>query len=255
MASASPRPSPSSRVRLQKYLAACGLGSRRACETLIAGGKITVNGCVVTQLGTCIDPASDRVQTDGHLCQPERKLHFLLNKPRGVLCTCRDPQGRSTFLDLFPTVKERLFPVGRLDCDSDGLLIVTNDGDLALRLAHPRHEVAKTYQVRVTGVLTPDQIERMRKGILSEGQVLKARDVSRVASGGVGAEYRVVLMEGKKREVRRMFDALGLKVRTLTRTSIGPLVLRGLKPGEWRPMTADEFSQLAAAAGLYGEGG
>jgi pseudouridine synthase len=243
----SPKPSRNKLVRLQKYLAECGIASRRASEELIGAGHVTVNGRPVTQQGTLVDPQADTVRVDARLCRPQAKLYILMNKPRGVLCTCRDPQGRRTFLDLLPRQHERLYPVGRLDYDSEGLLIVTNDGTLACALAHPRHAVAKTYHVRVDRSLAPAELRQMRDGVSSEGEILRVSRVVRLAGDGGSAVYEVILHEGRNRQIRRMLAALGLGVLTLQRVAEGPLTLQQLRPGQWRHLTTHEVDQLRTA--------
>ncbi len=247
VASGSPRPNPTRNVRLQKHLAACGLGSRRACEGLIAEGRVTVNGLRVSQQGVCVDPAVDLVEVEGRRVGVERKLYLLLNKPRDILCTSHDTHGRRTFLDLLPGIKTRLFSVGRLDRDSEGLLMVTNDGDLALALTHPRHEVPKIYHVQLTGLLSPQAMARMRSGILSEGQTLRAERVTLRSSRD--QEYEVVLKEGRKRQIRRMMEELGLRVRKLKRVAIGTLTIAGLRSGAWRHLSEVERRSLVTQAG------
>lgn len=247
VASGSPRPNPKPNVRLQKHLAACGLGSRRACEGLIAEGRVTVNGLRVNQQGVCIDPAVDLVEVEGRRVGVERKLYLLLNKPRDILCTSHDTHGRRTFLDLLPGLKTRLFSVGRLDRDSEGLLLVTNDGDLALALTHPRHEVPKIYHVQLTGLLSPQAMALMRSGILSEGQTLRAERVTLRSSRD--QEYEVVLREGRKRQIRRMMEVLGLRVRRLKRVAIGTLTMAGLRSGAWRHLSEEERRSLVTQAG------
>ena len=240
---ASPRPSPSS-LRLQKYLALCGLGSRRACESLIESGRVLVDGQVVTQQGVCVDPQAQTVVVDGAVAKPEHQIYLLFNKPRQVLCTCSDPQGRPTFRDYMRDFGERLYTVGRLDWDSEGLLIVTNDGALTQRLAHPRHHVAKTYRVWTDRRLTRDHEAMLRQGVMSDGERLSAEDVhfERVAGGQV--VYRMVLREGRKREIRRMLEQCGASVLRLQRIAIGPLTLGTLPVGRWRHMTVAERSEL-----------
>lgn len=246
MDSGFPRPSLNKPVRLQKYLAACGVASRRACETIIADGRVLVNGCPVSQQGLCIDPESDVVEVDGHRVFPEQKLYFMLNKPVGVLCTCQDTHGRKTFLDFLPGFRERLYPVGRLDQDSEGLLIVTNDGALALRLTHPRHEVTKTYQVQLNAPLTEAARQRMLAGVESEGDLLKAEAVS--ARPGRG-EYTVILKEGRKRQIRRMARELGYRVLGLRRVAVGSLLLGVLPVGKARALAQSEIKTLIEESG------
>ena len=250
MESGSRKPSPTCKVRLQKHLAACGLGSRRACEALISDGRVKVNGRLVSLQGLCIDPEADAIEVDGRSVRVERKFYLLLNKPCGVLCTCQDTHQRRTFMDLLPGVRERVFPVGRLDLNSEGLLIVTNDGALALALTHPRHEVAKTYLVQLNGPLSFDDLRRMQAGLMSEGQRLRAAEAAAVGAGG--KTYRIVLREGRKRQIRRMVELLGRKVLRLQRVAIGPVQLGGLRSGASRPLTAQELDALWAAAGDRG---
>lgn len=251
VASGSPRPSRRRDVRLQKHLAACGIGSRRACETLIAAGRVKVNGEAVLRQGCCVDPDADRIEVDGRPVAVERRITLLLNKPRDVLCTCRDTHGRRTFLDFLPEVKTRLYPVGRLDRDSEGLLIVTNDGALAMALTHPRHEVPKTYHVRLSGTLSESDLERMRAGIVSEGERLRAETVTPLADRD--GEYRIVLREGRNRQIRRMVEATGLRVLGLRRVAIGNLTIKGLRVGQHRPLTAAERTGLFRLARGHGE--
>ena len=158
-------------VRLQKFLAEAGLGSRRHCETLITAGKVAVNGQLVTTLGSKIDSASDRVIVDGQLVSVERKIYIALNKPAGYLCTSQDPEGRPRALDLLPSDLPRLYTVGRLDCNTEGLLLLTNDGTFSLRLTHPRYKMPKTYRAEVTGTLVDDQITQLLRGVMSEGEL------------------------------------------------------------------------------------
>ncbi|MGI8810666.1 MAG: pseudouridine synthase [Acidimicrobiales bacterium] len=229
--------------RLQKVLAATGLGSRRVCEMLIEEERVTVNGEVAV-LGRRVDPESDRIEVDG-LRVPVRPglVTYLLNKPRGVVSTASDPQGRPTVVGLVPS-EPRVFPVGRLDTDTEGLLLLTNDGDLAHRLTHPSFGVDKEYLAEVDGSPTPAELRRLREGIeLEDGRTAPAK-ASLVAPGAV----RLVIHEGRNRQVRRMCDAIGHPVRRLVRTRIGPLADRRLKPGEWRALEIDEVRALEAAA-------
>jgi pseudouridine synthase len=228
------------------------VASRRACEQWIAAGRISVNGVVIRGQGSSVDPESDVVEVDGTRIGLQRKRYFLLNKPRGVLCTSRDTHGRRTFLDLFRGVSERLFTVGRLDQDSEGLIVVTNNGDVALSLTHPRYETPKVYHVLLNGVLDQRMADRMVSGIKSEGEVLKAESVTLLRPGG--NEYRLVLKEGRKREIRRMVAALGLDVTRLRRVAVGGLTLGTLRIGEWREMTEAERETLFRDAGMEGEG-
>lgn len=235
--------------RLQRALARAGLGSRRTCEELIRDGRVTVNGRVAT-LGDRTDPERDRIAVDGHRVSADPTLRYLaLHKPAGVTTTMRDPHAASDLRRFLPP-GPRVFPVGRLDRDSEGLLILTNDGELANRLAHPRHGVEKEYLAEVEGAPTERQMARLRRGVeLEDGTAVpvSARPVAR--SGGRGA-VRLVMGEGRKREVRRMLDAVGLPVRRLVRVRVGPLRLGRLRAGEVRELAPEEVRALYRAAGL-----
>jgi 23S rRNA pseudouridine2605 synthase len=229
--------------RLQKVLAAAGLGSRRACEVLIEEERVTVNGEVAV-LGRRVDPETDRIEVDG-LRVPVRPglVTYLLNKPRGVVSTASDPQGRPTVVALVPA-EPRVFPVGRLDSDTEGLLLLTNDGDLAHRLTHPSFGVDKEYLAQVEGNPSPAVLRRLREGVdLDDGRTAPAK-ATLVAPGVIG----LVIHEGRNRQVRRMLEAVGHPVRRLVRTRIGPLAERRLKPGEWRVLELEEVRALEAAA-------
>ncbi|HEV3401680.1 MAG TPA: pseudouridine synthase [Acidimicrobiales bacterium] len=229
--------------RLQKVLALAGLGSRRACEELIADGRVTVDG-EVAALGRRVDPETARVAVDGvPVTVRPGVVYYLLNKPVGVVTTASDPQGRTTVVDLVPA-EPRVFPVGRLDADTEGLLLLTNDGDLAHRLTHPSFGVEKEYLVEVEGTPTRGDLRRLREGVeLDDGPTAPAR-VSLVAPNAV----RMVIHEGRKRQVRRMCAAVGHPVVRLVRTRIGPLVDRRLPPGQWRPLAVEEVRALEQAA-------
>lgn len=230
-------------VRLQKFLAEAGLGSRRRCEKLIEDGRVEVNGQRAF-LGDRVDPDRDRVTVDGIPVRAgEEKKYFLLNKPPGYITTVKDPRGRPTVMDL---VREegRLFPVGRLDRDTRGLLLITNDGYLAHRLLHPSRGVEKTYLVEAEGYLTPQALARLRKGVrLEEGMTAPAK-VRVLAKKGDRCLLEFRIHEGKKRQIRRMCAAVGLRVKDLVRTRFGPLDLRGLREGEYRPLTPEEVREL-----------
>jgi 23S rRNA pseudouridine2605 synthase len=230
-------------IRLQKVLAAAGLGSRRACEILIEEERVTVDGEVAV-LGRRVNPETDRIEVDG-VRVPVRPglVTYLLNKPRGVVSTASDPQGRPTVVQLVPS-EPRVFPVGRLDTDTEGLLLLTNDGDLAHRLTHPSFGVDKEYLAEVDGSPTPAELRRLREGVeLDDGPTAPAK-ASLTAPGAL----RLVIHEGRNRQVRRMCEAIGHPVRRLVRTRIGPLADRRLKPGEWRVLEVDEVRALEGAA-------
>lgn len=242
-----PRKNPTPRVngpiRLQKFLASCGLGSRRACEDLITEGRVTIDGEIAT-LGATIDPKSQRVHFDGQHLRPEPRRYYLLNKPRGVLCTNYDSAGRPRVIDLFPEDSPRLFPVGRLDEDSEGLLIVTNDGDFSHLLAHPRHRIYRTYKVQVAGDPDRETLEQLKKGFFfSEGK-FKVHDVKPVKRQGQSTFLEVTLTEGQNREIRRLMARIGHKVMTLQRVAFGPIQLGRVKVGKFRMLRNDEIEKL-----------
>lgn len=238
--------------RLQKVLAAAGIGSRRKCEELITAGRITVDGQTVTQLGTKVDPEASEIRVDGEpLARQQRRMYFMLNKPEGVVTTSRDPSGRPRVVDLVPD-GQRLFAVGRLDLSSEGLILMTNDGPLANLLAHPRYGVEKTYQALVVGVPEPAVLERLRQGVrLAEGRA-HAKRVSIKSQHKQSALLELVLDEGKNREVRRLLAQVGHKVLRLKRTALGPLRLGDLAPGEFRPLKKEEVQALREAAEKQG---
>jgi 23S rRNA pseudouridine2605 synthase len=229
--------------RLQKVLARVGVGSRRHCEELIADGRVTVNG-EVAELGRRVDPEIDHVALDGvALALAPGLVHYLLNKPPGVVSTAADPEGRPTVTSFVPAVP-RVFPVGRLDTATEGLLVLTNDGELTHRLTHPSFGVEKEYLAEVEGVPGRGAMQRLRRGVqLDDGPTAPAR----VGAPSPGV-LRIVIHEGRNRQVRRMCEAVGCPVRRLVRTRIGPLTDPSLAPGEWRPLSAHEVRALAAAA-------
>ncbi len=230
--------------RLQKFLASAGLGSRRQCEELIRTGRITVDGLPVENPGINVRPLEQLVEYDGERLKPERLKYFVLNKPKGVLCTNHDPAGRTRVIDLFQKERTRLFPVGRLDEDSEGLLIVTNDGDLANQLAHPRYRIYRTYLVQVVGFPTNEKLQQLKDGMFFRDGKFKVMNVRRVKKQGKSCFLEVVLGQGHNREVRRLFARVGHKVISLERTAFGPIKLRKLKPGEYRPLTKRELEEL-----------
>ncbi len=234
--------------RLQKILARVGFGSRRVCEDLIADGRVTVNG-EVAELGRRVDPEADRVEVDGVPVGVRPGLvYYLLNKPRGVVTTASDPQGRPTVVEMVPA-EPRIFPVGRLDYDTEGLLLLTNDGDLAHGLTHPSRGVPKVYLADVDGAPSRASLRRLETGIeLEDGPTAPAR-VRLTHSVPGGAAVEIVIHEGKNRQVRRMFDAVGHPVRRLVRIRFGPIVDHGLAPGEWRPLTHAEVRSLYESVG------
>ncbi|GAB3993500.1 pseudouridine synthase [Nocardioides marmoraquaticus] len=244
-------------VRLQKLLAQSGVASRRKCEELMLDGLVEVDGEVVTRLGTKVDPRTAVVKVDGRRLPPvSDHVYLVLNKPRGVVSTMSDPEGRRSLGDLVaaarPARPERLFHVGRLDTDTDGLILLTNDGDFAQRLAHPSYEVAKTYVAEVDGVPDKAVLQRLRDGVtLDDGGVTveRVKVVTRSPEHD-RAVVELVIHEGRNRIVRRLLEHVGHPVRRLTRTAIGPVVLRQLRRGEMRELSQDELGSLLEAGGL-----
>jgi len=243
-----PEPEPASaEPRLQKVLARAGLGSRRACEDLIREGRVTVNGRVAT-LGDRVDPRADRVEVDGGRVPLDPELRYLaLHKPRGVVTTARDPQGRPDVSRYYPE-GVRVFPVGRLDRDTEGLLLLTNDGELANRLLHPRYGVEREYLAEVEGRPTERALTALRRGVELEDGPARANSVRRVEGSGERGAVRVVMTEGRKREVRRLLAAVGLPVRRLVRVRVGPIRLGRLRPGEVRELEPAEVRELLRGA-------
>lgn len=231
-------------VRLQKHLARAGVASRRGAEAVIEAGRVTVNGEVVRELGTKVDPERDRIEVDGQPIAIEPTRWVALNKPRGYVCTRRDPQGRRTVYDLLPDDMGTLFTVGRLDADSEGLILLTNDGDAANRLLHPRYGVRREYLALVEGKPGPKALRKLRAGVALEDGLATAVDAGFVDTEE-GPAVRLVLAEGRKREVRRMLAAVGHPVRRLTRTRYGGLELGALRPGAWRLLDADELGRVS----------
>ena len=234
--------------RLHKILAHAGIGSRRKCEELIAAGRVSVDGHKLRKLGTKVDPEQHDISVDGQPIHAERPVYWLVNKPRGYLCTNHDPAKRPLVIDLIPQVSQRVYTVGRLDEASEGLLLLTNDGDLAFRLMHPRFGVEKTYLVQVAGQPSAEDLQQLLKGVwLSDGHV-KAKRVQRWKTRGESTWLRIVLNEGKNREIRRMLARLGHKVLLLRRIAIGSVQLGNLKPGRARRLSAPELTALRHAA-------
>jgi 23S rRNA pseudouridine2605 synthase len=228
--------------RLQKALARAGIASRRKAEELIRAGRVQVNGVTVSEMGQPVS-AQDHILVDGKPLQaPPALVYVLLHKPRGVLSTAQDERGRQTVLDLVPH-RERLYPVGRLDQESEGLILLTNDGELTQRLTHPRYEHEKEYRVLVRGAPTPATLRRLREGLLLEDGLIRA-DEATLLPGREGSWLRIVLHEGRKHLVRRMCEAVGHPVLRLIRVRLGPLELGALAPGKYRPLTTDEIEKL-----------
>lgn len=238
-------------VRLQKVLAAAGFGSRRACEQMIAEGRVEVDGQIVTELGVRVDPATQTVHVDGERVQlDESKVYLAFNKPAGVVTTMNDELGRPSIGDYVGNRRERLFHVGRLDADTEGLLILTNDGELAHRLQHPQYGVLKTYIAQIPGPVPRDLGKTLRAGVDLEDGPVKVDSFKLVDSSPGKALVEVVLHEGRKHVVRRLLDAVGHPVISLVRTQVGPIQLGDTKPGKMRALGRDEVGKLYKAAGL-----
>lgn len=229
--------------RLQKVLAHAGVSSRRKAEEFIVAGRVSVNGQVVRELGVKVDASRDRILVDGRPVGPEPVEYWLLHKPAGVITTVVDPQGRPTARDMVPT-RARVYPVGRLDADSSGLLLFTNDGELAQRLMHPRHQHEKEYRVLVAGEPTPEDIKRLRRGVPLDGRLTVPAEVRLLGTTRDGTWLTVVLREGRNRQIRRMLDAVGHRVLSLERLRIGPIELGELRPGQARRLTKSEAAEL-----------
>jgi 23S rRNA pseudouridine2605 synthase len=234
-------------IRLQKILSQAGVASRRAAEKLMAEGRVSVNGKTIFELGTKADPARDDIRVDGRrIKSAERPRYILLNKPRGYVTTRSDEKRRKTVLDLVDGVREYVYPVGRLDYDTEGLLILTNDGELAARLTHPKHGVERTYEARVAGMPDERAMEKLRKGIPLDGRRTRPADVLLLNSGRRDADgvVLITIREGRNRQVRRMLEAVGHPVDRLKRIKIGPIGDRRLPVGAWRDLSPAEVATL-----------
>jgi 23S rRNA pseudouridine2605 synthase len=231
-------------VRLQKYLAEAGVASRRASEAIILSGRVAVNGRTVKELGTKIEPGRDEVALDGQPVRVKRKHYLALNKPRGLVCSRKDELGRPTIYDLLPKEWAHLHSIGRLDYNSEGLIFLTNDGELSLRLTHPRFGVHKRYLATVEGRLEPAVLEVLTKGVWHEGEKLKAVRAWLLSASKSQSVVELELAEGKYHEVRRLFESQGLIVKALQRIQIGKIKLGELRPGKWRALTPAEIKTL-----------
>lgn len=238
-------------VRLQKYMAQAGVASRRKSETLISAGRVTVNGRVVRELGTKIDPLRDRVSVEGQPIKAERKVHYALNKPEGIVCSSEGPtdeRGRPTVLSLMHGVRERVYPVGRLDFNSRGLIILTNDGDLSALLTHPRNAIVKTYHVKFQGKLDDSAMKALREGVtLEDGTLTRpAVELFIVRETAANTWVQLAIAQGLNRQIRRMGDAIGHAVLKLIRVSIGDLTTDGIEEGSFRPLSRQDLERLRA---------
>lgn len=238
-------------IRLQKVLAAAGIASRRASEVMISEGRVEVDGRIVTEQGLRVDPERAVIRVDGSRIPPPRHhVYVVFNKPRGVVSTMDDPEGRPTLTEYLDRRKERLFHVGRLDTDTEGLLLLTNDGEFAHRLAHPSYRVSKTYLTEVEGVMDDRTVNRLRKGITLEDGPIKPDHVKLVSKAADRSLIRITLHEGRNRVVRRTMDSVGHPVRQLSRTAIGPVRLGRLPIGELRDLTREELGALLDLVGM-----
>jgi 23S rRNA pseudouridine2605 synthase len=231
------------KLRLQKVLAAAGVGSRRKCEELILNGMVEVNRKIVNKLPVFVDPQQDFITINGRKIQQEKKVYFLLNKPKGIICTSSDPRGRKKAIDLIPS-RERIFCAGRLDADTTGIIILTNDSELTNKLTHPRYEVPKTYVVKVKGQISSTLVEKLNKGIwLAEGKT-SACSVKILKNGHEESLIEITIRQGLNRQVRRMLAKVALRVTSLKRTRIGNLTINGLNIGKFRAITKAEIKSL-----------
>lgn len=238
-------------MRLNRFLARAGVSSRRTADSIIAAGRVRVNGEVVTTLGTTVDPGRDTIEVDGERVRlPDVPTTIVLNKPAGYVVTMNDPQGRPTVSSLLEDVGATVVPVGRLDAPTEGLLILTNDGDLAHRIAHPSFEIDKVYEVTARGILSDGQAETLRSGVVLEGRATSPATVEVLSTARNTTVARVTIHEGRKRQVRRMFEAVGHPVRRLKRLRVGPVELGDLRPGAWRALEPAELRALRLAVGL-----
>ena len=243
------------KIRLQKFLSEAGVASRRKAEEMIRSGMVKVNGSVA-EIGDSVDPQRDNVYVSGKKIKKESSLRYiLLNKPRGYVTTTDDELGRKCVLELVKGVKERIYPVGRLDRVSEGALILTNDGEFANAMMHPSKHVPKTYRVTVRPDITAQQIDELSSGVMIEGRMTAPADVQLLQKEEGRAVVEIVLYEGRNRQIRRMCEALGLEVARLKRTAVGSVKLGMLRPGEWRDLTAQEVESLLIAAGIKRRGG
>jgi len=236
--------------RLQKLIAQAGIASRRKSEQLILEGKVEVNGVVVKELGAKADPAADTITVNGRPLRSEKKVYVLLNKPKGVITSAKDPEGRKVVGDFLKGIRERVYPVGRLDYDTEGLLLLTNDGELAHLLTHPKHHVAKTYHATVRGVPHGDQLDKLKKGIMLEDGMTAPAEVEYhdIAPDQKQATISITIYEGRNRQVRRMFEAINHPVEKLRRIQFGPLSLHGVPRGKYRLLSPAEVKELRQEA-------
>ncbi|MEW5707153.1 MAG: pseudouridine synthase [Actinomycetota bacterium] len=231
--------------RLHKFMARSGVGSRRYCEELIRQGRVKVNGQVVTELGIKINPSIDIVEVDGKIVRPkEEKIYLMLNKPAGFITSVTDMYGRPTVIDLLGGLSLRVYPVGRLDFNTEGLLLLTNDGELAFRLTHPRYKVKKKYIAEITGYLTDESLQELRKGVMLEDGMTAPADVNILREKEFSSIVEITIHEGRKRQIRRMFQAVGHTVTFLKRIAVDGIFLGNLPLGDFRHLTSEEVDSL-----------
>ncbi len=239
------------KIRVQKIIANVGIASRREAEKMIEEGRVTING-VPAKLGDKADPEKDHIKIDGKLLKVKKteNVYIILNKPKKVMCTTNDPEGRQTVLDLLKGIKNRVWPVGRLDYHSEGLVLITNDGELSLRLTHPKYKIEKVYEVKVKDLPDEKKIEKLKKGIWLEDGKTAPCEISFIKKTTENSWFRIILKEGKKRQIRRMFHAIGHDVMKLKRISMGPIKLGKLPVGSFRFLTEREIINLKKLVGL-----
>lgn len=231
--------------RLQKYLASCGIASRRKCEELILQGRVRVNGQLISELGLKIDPSKDIIEVDGEKIKEEEKVYIMLNKPFGIISSAKDEKGRPTVIDLVKgNVDKRVFPVGRLDFDTTGLIILTNDGQFANNVMHPKHHIKKTYHALVKGIPKDDDIIQLEKGIIIDGRVTLPAEIKLLSISNGNALFEVIIFEGRNRQVRKMFDQIGHPVLKLKRIAIGKLKLKNIKEGEFVFLDKNDIKKI-----------
>jgi pseudouridine synthase len=232
-------------MRLQKYLANAGVASRRAAEKIISEGRVLVNGEIIREMGVQVDEEFDIIEVDGvRVKNDEKKYYIMLNKPVGFVTTVSDDKGRPTVMELVSDISARIYPVGRLDYDTEGLLLLTNDGDLTFKITHPKHDIAKTYVAEVTGNITMDTILQLRRGVVIDGQKTSPAEVEVVGATQYGTKVEITIHEGRNRQVRKMFEALGCIVKKLKRTKEAGLTLGHLPIGKWRKLSESEVNML-----------
>ena len=235
-------------MRLAKYLAQAGIASRRQSEELITEGRVKLNGIVVREVTTPVNPQCDRVEFDGRLIGVEAEIYVLLNKPAGFISAVKDPQGRNTVLELVRDIKERIYPVGRLDYDTEGLLLLSNDGDFTNLIIHPRYKIEKKYEVIIEGNVKSEELRILQEGVMLEDGITVPAKVRLIKKGDTISIIEIIIHEGRKRQVKRMCAAIGHPVISLKRTALGFLTLKGVEPGHYRHLNQKEVEQLKAIA-------